>query len=78
MYLKPPPHIKEEQWSSQAKASITGLTHHCDKIKNTQSIVEVWAKFVDWCENLVPAGKFGCIVAWNNKGSDMTWLWVFS
>jgi hypothetical protein len=54
----------------QAEA-ITGLTHHCDKIKNAQSIVEVWAKFVDWCENVVPAGKLGCIVAWNGKGSDM-------
>jgi hypothetical protein len=31
---------------------------------------------MDWCENVVPAGKIGCIVAWNSKGSDMKWLWV--
>jgi hypothetical protein len=70
MYVKPPPHVTAKHWSSRAEAT-TGLTHHCDKIKNAQSIVEVWAKFVDWCENVVPAGKLGCIVAWNGKGSDM-------
>jgi hypothetical protein len=38
----------------------------------------IWAKFVEWCNNVVPAGKIGCIVAWNGKGSDMKWLWAMS
>jgi hypothetical protein len=77
MYVKPPPHVKAKHWSSQAEA-VTGLTHYCDKIKNAQSIVEVWKKFVEWCNNVVPDDKVGCLVAWNGKGSDMKWLWVVS
>jgi hypothetical protein len=53
MYVKPPPHIKAKHWSSQAEA-VTGLTHYCDKITNAQSIVQVWEKFVEWCNNIVP------------------------
>jgi hypothetical protein len=60
VYFKPPGHIKAKHWSSQAEP-ITGLTHHCDKIKNAQSIVDVWTKFINWCESIVPAGKIGCI-----------------
>jgi hypothetical protein len=69
MYVKPPPHVKAKHWSSQAEA-VTGLTHYCDKIKNAQSIVEVWEKFVEWCNNVVPDDKVGCLVEWNGKGSD--------
>jgi hypothetical protein len=78
MYVKPPPHVKAKHWSSQAEA-VTGLPHYCDKIKNAQSIVEVWKKFVEWCNNVVPDDKVGCLVAWNGKGSsDMKWIWVVS
>jgi hypothetical protein len=45
---------------------------------NAEFIAKVWAKFVDWCAKVVPAGKIGCIVAWNGKGSDMKWLWDVS
>jgi hypothetical protein len=77
MYVKPPPHIKAKHWSSHAKA-FTGLTTYCDKIKNAQSIVEVWEKFVEWYNNAAPDDKVGCLVVWNGKGSDMKWLWVVS
>jgi hypothetical protein len=39
-------------------------------------MVEVWAKFMDWCEKDVLRCKIGCIVAGNSKGSDMKFLWV--
>jgi hypothetical protein len=35
----------------------------------------IFAKFVEWCNNVVPAGKIGCIAAWNRKGSD---IWFVS
>jgi hypothetical protein len=45
--------------------------HTHGAMPDAQSIVEVWAMFVDWSENAVLVGKIGCIVAWNGKGSDM-------
>jgi hypothetical protein len=61
MNVKPPSHIKAKHWSSHTEA-VTGLTHYCDKIKNAQSIVEVWEKFVEWCNNVVLDDRVGCLV----------------
>jgi hypothetical protein len=41
-------------------------------------LLEVWEKFVEWCNNVVPDDKVGCLVGWNGKGSDTKWLLVFS
>jgi hypothetical protein len=37
--------------------------HRHGSMPDAQCIVEVWAKFVAWCENVVLVDKIGCIVA---------------
>ena len=76
-YIKPPPRITSDKWNHVA-VETTGLHWNHPKIKSADLLDIVWPKWVKWCKDKVPEGKFGCRIVWNGKACDARWIFKYT
>ena len=61
-------------WSPACMA-VHNLNPNSPEILAAEGRTEVWRKFEEWVDRVVPDGEVAIMVAWNGKTCDLKWFW---